>query len=78
MAMTMKTARVRTTIRAVRKGPDNGCEGRMGRGMAMRLRMGRGKERGRGRATVKENVLYNTPQGEIISLVLLLCSCRRK
>jgi len=66
--MRMMTARVRRTRRAVRKGPGKGRE----------LRMGRGNGRGRGRETVKGKVLLNKPQGEMISLLPLLCSCRRK
>jgi len=54
-----------------RKGPKHG------RGNGRRLRMGRGTVRGRGRETVKGKVLLNKPQGEVISLVPLLCSCRR-
>jgi MarR-like DNA-binding transcriptional regulator SgrR of sgrS sRNA len=68
MAMTMMTARVRRTRRAVRKVLGKGRENRMGRG----------KGRGRGRETVKGKVLFNTPQEEMICLVPLLCSCRRK
>jgi hypothetical protein len=49
MTMTMATARVRRTCRAVRKGPGKGRE----------QRMGRGKRRGRGRETVKGKVLLN-------------------
>jgi ribosomal protein L15 len=68
MAMTMTTARVKRTRRALRKGPGRGKE----------HRTGRGKGRGRGRETVKGKVLLNEPQGEMISLVPLLCSCRSK
>ena len=68
MAMTMTMERVRRTRRAVRKGPGKGRE----------QRTGRGKGRGRGRETVKGKVLLNKPQGEMISLVPLRCSCRRK
>ena len=68
MAMTMTTARVRRTRRALRKGPGKGME----------QRTGRGKGRGRGWETVKGKVLLNEPQGEMISLVPLLCSCRSK
>ena len=66
MALTMTTARVRRTRRAVRKGPGKGRE----------QRTGRGKGRGRGRGRVKGKVSLNKPQGEMISLVSLLC--RRK
>ena len=76
MAMTMTTARVRRTRRAVRKGPGKGREQRMGRGKG-RGRQSR-KGRGRGRETVKGKVLLNKPQEEMISLMPLLCSCRRK
>jgi hypothetical protein len=48
-----------------------------GRGKERRLRTGRGKGRGRGRETVKGKVLLNKPQGEMISLVPLLCICRK-
>jgi hypothetical protein len=63
---------------AVRTGLGKGREHRMGRGKGMRLRTGRGKGIARGRETVKGKVLFNTPQEEMISLVPLLCSCRRK
>jgi hypothetical protein len=68
MAITMTMARVRRTCREVCKGPGKGRE----------QRTGRGKGSGRGRETVKGKVLLNKPQGEMISLVPLLCSCRRK
>jgi hypothetical protein len=68
MAMTMTMARVRRSRREVRKEPGKGRE----------QRTGRGQGRGRGRETVKGKVLLNKHQGELISLVPLLCSCRRK
>jgi hypothetical protein len=68
MAMTMTLAMVRRTRREVRKGPGKGRE----------QRTARGQRRGRGRETVKEKVLLNKPQGVMISLVPLLCSCKRK
>jgi hypothetical protein len=68
MAMTMTMARVRMTRREVRKGP----------GKERDQRTGRGQGRGRGRETVKGKVLLNKHQGEMISLMPLLCSCRRK
>jgi hypothetical protein len=37
---------------------------------------GKGKGRGWGRETAKGKVLLNKPQGEMISLVPVLCSCR--
>jgi hypothetical protein len=40
--------------------------------------MGRGKGRGRRRETVNGKVLLNKAQGEMITLLPLLCSCRRK
>jgi hypothetical protein len=64
IAMTMTMARVRRKCREVRKGPGKGRE----------QRTGRGKGRGSGRETVKGKVLVNKPQGEMISLVPLLCS----
>jgi len=78
MPMTMTTARVRRTRRAVRKSSGNGREQRMERGNGRRLITGRGRGRGRGREMVNGKVLLNQPQGEMRSLVLLLCSCRRK
>jgi hypothetical protein len=78
MAMKMTTATVRRTHRATRTGPGKGREQTMRRGKGRRLRTGRGKGRGRGRDMVKGKVLFNTPQEEMISLVPLLCSCRRK
>jgi hypothetical protein len=77
MAMLLMTARVRRTPRAVGKRPGKGLEHRMGRGNYRRLRTGKGKGRGRGRETVKGKVLLNKPQGEMIFLMPLLCSCRR-
>jgi hypothetical protein len=70
MAMTMTIGRVRRTCTAVRKGPGKGREQRTGRG--------KGKGRGRGRGRVKGKILLNKPEGEMISLVWLLCSYRRK
>jgi hypothetical protein len=49
---------------------------RLGKGIEQR--MGRGTGTGKGYETVTGKVLLNTPQGEMISLVPLLCSCRRK
>jgi len=76
MAMTMTTATVRRTRRAVRKGLGKGRVQRMGRGK------GRGRQprkgRGRGRETAKGRVLVNKPQEEMISLMPLLYSSRRK
>jgi hypothetical protein len=79
MAITMMTGRVGRTRKAVRHRPGKGREHRMGRGKGRRLRTGRGKGRGRGRGRekVKGKVLCNTPQEEMISLVPLLCSCRK-
>ena len=68
MAMTLSMARAWRTRRVVRMGPGKGRE----------QMTGRGKGRGRGRKIVKGKVLLNKPQGEMISLVLLRCSCRRK
>jgi len=68
VAITMTMARVRRTRRAVRTGP----------GKVREQRSGRGNERGRGRETVKGKILLNKPKGEMISLMPLLCSCRRK
>jgi hypothetical protein len=62
--MPMMTARVRRTRRALRKGPGKGRKQRTGRG--------------KGRETVNGKVLLNEPQGEMISLVPLFCSCRSK
>jgi hypothetical protein len=78
MAMAMTTPRVRRTHSVVRKGRGKGREKRMGRGTGTQLRTGRGKGRGRERETVKENVLFNKPQREMISPLPLLCTCRRK
>jgi len=78
LTMTMTTARVRRTCRVVRKGPGKGRKQRMGRGKGRQLRTGRGKGRGRGSETIQGKVLRNKPQGEMIYLALLLCSCRRE
>jgi hypothetical protein len=40
--------------------------------------MARGKGSGRGREMLKGKVLINEPQGEMLSLLPLLCSGRRK
>jgi hypothetical protein len=68
MAMTMVTARVRRTCTALRTGPGKGREQRRGR---LRRRVRR-------RKTVNGKVLINEPEGEMISLVLLLWSPRSK
>jgi hypothetical protein len=65
--MTMTTARVRRTHRAVRQEPGNRREQQSGRGHGR----GRQRRKGRGRETVKRKVLLNKPQEEMISLVLL-------
>ena len=58
--------------------------GEKGTGKGTEQRTGRGMGRGWGRETVKERetamrkVLLNKPQGEMISHVTLLCSCRSK
>ena len=78
MTMTMTMVRVRRTHRAVRKGLGKGREQSIGRGQGRRLRTGRGKGKGWRRETSKGTVLLNKPQGEAISLVPLLCSCRWK
>jgi hypothetical protein len=74
MGMTMTTARVRRTHRPVRKELGKGRVQRMGRGKGR----GRQQRKGRRRETVKGKVLLNKPQEEMISLVPLLCRCRRK
>jgi hypothetical protein len=76
MAMAMTTARVRRTRRVVRKGLGKGRVKRMGRGKRRGKQLRKG--RGRGRETIKGKLLANKPQEEMISLVPLLCSCRRK
>jgi hypothetical protein len=77
MAMTMTTARVRRTLRVVRNDPGKGRVQRMERGKGRGKRRVRQRRKGRGRETVKEKVLLNKPQEEMISLVPLLCCCRR-
>jgi len=66
----------------VRQGPGTGQTQQMrpGRRCGKGWRRGRqlGTGRGRGRETVKGKVLLNKPQGEMISLMPLLCSCRRQ
>jgi hypothetical protein len=74
MAMTMSTARVRRTRRTVRNELGKGRVQRMGRGKGR----GRQRRKGRGRDTVNGKVLLNKPQEEMISLVPLHCSGRRK
>jgi len=59
------------------EGEEDTHSGEKGPGMGREQMMGRGKGRGRGRETLKRKVLLNKPQGEMISLVPLLCSCRR-
>jgi len=80
MAMKMPMARLRSTSRVVRTGPGKRGEQRMGRGKGRGQGRGRGRlwRKGRGREMVKGKVLFNEPHGEMISLVPLHCSCRRK
>jgi len=52
--------------------------GEKGTGNGKGTQDGMGTGKGRGRETVKGQVLLNKPHGEMISLVPLLCSCRRK
>jgi hypothetical protein len=68
MAITMTTATVRRTRRVLRKGL----------GTRREYRTGRGTRRGRGRERAKGKLLLNEPQGVMISLVPLLCSCSSK
>jgi hypothetical protein len=78
MAMTMTTARVRRTHGAVRKGPGNRREQKMGRrngqrkgkwkGKAMENRKAKAKGNGKGIGIVKQT------QGGMISFMPLLCS----
>jgi hypothetical protein len=70
MLMTITMERVRRTRREVRNGPGKGTEQSTG--------TGKGRGRGRGRETVKGKILFNKPQAEMISLVPVLCSCRKK
>jgi len=82
MAMTMTTARVRRTCNVVRKEPSKGAEQRMVRGKDTRkgreMRRQWSKCKGKGIQTVKGQVLVHNAQGEMLSLVPLLCSFRRK
>jgi hypothetical protein len=80
MATTIATARVRRMGRVVRMGPGKRRNQRMGRGKRRGKGRGRGKQwrNGRGRETEQGKVLLHKPQGEMISLVPLLCSCSRK
>jgi hypothetical protein len=68
--MAMMMERVRKTHRALRMGPGKTREHRMGRGK------GRRKGKGWGMEMVKGKELLNKTQGEMISHVPLLCSCR--
>jgi hypothetical protein len=52
---------------------ENGTKDGNGKGEGKARRKGRG----RGRETVKGNVLLNTPQEQMISLVPLHCCCRK-
>jgi len=76
MATTMTTVRVRRTRRAVTKGTGKARVQKMGRGKGWGRQ--RRKRRGRGSERVIGKILLNKPQEEMITLVLLLCSCRRK
>jgi hypothetical protein len=78
MPMRITTVKIRRTCRALRHVLGKGREERMARGTGRQLRMGRGKEWARARELVKGKVLLNKPQGEMISLVPLICSCRMK
>jgi hypothetical protein len=76
MAMTMTTVRVRSIHRAV------GTKPRKARVQWMAWGNGRGRQqrtgRGRGREMVKGKVLLNKPHKEMMTIMALLCSCRRK
>jgi len=84
MAMTMTMARVNRRSRVARKPARKGREQWIGRRKGRRPSTGRGNGRGsgkwcgRGMETVKGKVLLNKPQAEMISLIPLRCSCRRK
>jgi len=85
MALTMSMMRVRRTPRAVGKALGKRPEQTMGRGNNVERR---GKGNGKGKATEdgkrmvkgngKGNVLFNKPKWKMISLMLLLCSCKQK
>jgi len=60
------------------EGEEDTQGGAKGTGKGREQRTGTGNGRGRGREMVKGKVLLNQPQGEMISLVPLLCSCSRK
>lgn len=66
MAMAIPIAREQRTPRVVTMAPEKRRVQRMGSGMGM------------GREMVKGKVFLNKPQGEVISLVPLLCSSGRK
>jgi hypothetical protein len=52
--------------------------GEKGTGKGKGTKDGMGKGTGKANGQVKGKVLLNKPQGKMISLVTLLCSCRRK
>jgi hypothetical protein len=76
----MTTTRVRRTHRGVRHGPGKRSEHRIAKGKGRAKGWGRERQwgKGRGREPVKEKVILNKPHGDMISLVLLRCSGRRK
>jgi len=57
-------------------GKGKGRKDGKGNGKATKDEKGKGKDKGREK--VKGTVLINEPQGEMISRLQLLCSCRRK
>jgi hypothetical protein len=82
MALTMMTERVRRTLRVVVKRQGKGWEYGMGRGKGWGKGIERGtqqrQESGSRRDTVKRQVLLNTLQGEIISVMPLGCRLRKE
>jgi hypothetical protein len=67
MAMSLTTATVRRTRRAVRNGPGMGMKQTMARGQGRVMQQRKGRESGR--EPVKGKVLLSKPQEEMISLV---------
>ena len=59
-------------------GEEDTQSGEKGTGKGKGTQDGKGKGKGKGKGNCKGKGILNKPQGEMISLVPLLCRCRRK
>jgi len=73
MSMTMTTPRVRSTCRAVRKGPEIGSEQRMRRGNRKATQGGKGKGKGKGKGNGEgKGIVKQTTGADDISRAIAL------